>query len=79
MAPGGSLLYAITVTNNGSDAATGVSLSDISAGGHDVQLVQRGQWLDRDHARGGGNGNRFGDDREPGRECVSEFFACGSG
>ena len=33
VAPGGTLLYAITVTNNGTDAATGVSLSDILPAG----------------------------------------------
>ena len=33
VAPGGTLLYAITVRNNGTDAATGVSLSDILPAG----------------------------------------------
>ncbi len=33
VAPGGTLLYTISVTNNGSDAATGVSLSDVLPAG----------------------------------------------
>ena len=49
------------------------------AGWHDVHFLYRAQWLDRDHARVGRHGDGFGDDCEPGRECLSELFACGSG
>ena len=39
VAPGGSLLYSITVTNNGSDPATGVTLSDILPAGTTFQSL----------------------------------------
>ena len=77
VAPGGTLLFTISVTNNGPDAATGAFALGSHAGGHDVHFVYRAEWLDRDHARGGGHWLDFRDECDPGPACDRDLLAGG--
>ena len=70
VAAGGTLLYTITVTNNGPDAATNVSLSDVLPAGTTFHSLAAPTGWNATPPAVGGNRHGFRDDCELGAGCL---------